>query len=158
HCVTGRLPALLKRFETTTLELWKRHGIRQAGFWTVMVGPGGNQDLHYLLAWESLAERETKWTKFASDPEWLAKRAESAKDGPIVAWVNNRFLNPTSFSSVKGRPSRHKGISSTRSVGAAPRPTHRGRSAATSRRYGLRRPPAGGRIRRVARSRCRASR
>src|SRR5262249_20687224 len=23
HCVTGRLPALLKRFETTTLELWK---------------------------------------------------------------------------------------------------------------------------------------
>jgi hypothetical protein len=67
HCVTGRLPALLKRFENTTLELWKRHGIRQAGFWTVMVGDGGNQDLHYLLAWESLAEREAKWNKFASD-------------------------------------------------------------------------------------------
>ena len=68
HCVTGRLPALLKRFETTTLELWKRHGIRQAGFWTVLVGDGGNQDLHYLLAWESLAEREAKWNKFVSDP------------------------------------------------------------------------------------------
>src|SRR5499427_8511383 len=66
HCVTGRLPALLKRFETTTLELWKRHGIRQAGFWTVLVGDGGNQDLHYLLAWESLAEREAKWNKFMS--------------------------------------------------------------------------------------------
>ena len=61
HCVSGRLPALLKRFETTTLDLWKRHGIRQAGFWTVLVGDGGNQDLHYLLAWESLAEREAKW-------------------------------------------------------------------------------------------------
>jgi hypothetical protein len=24
HCVTGRLPALLKRFETTTLGLWQR--------------------------------------------------------------------------------------------------------------------------------------
>ena len=57
HCVTGRLPALLKRFESTTLELWKRHGIRQAGFWTVLVGDGGNRDLHYLLAWESMAER-----------------------------------------------------------------------------------------------------
>ena len=78
HCVTGRLPALLKRFETTTLELWKRHGIRQAGFWTVLVGDGGNQDLHYLLTWESLAERETKWNAFASDPEWLAKRAEAS--------------------------------------------------------------------------------
>ena len=53
HCVAGRLPALLKRFETTTLELWQRHGIRQAGFWTVLVGDGGNQDLHYLLAWQS---------------------------------------------------------------------------------------------------------
>ena len=85
HCVTGRLPALLKRFETTTLGLWRRHGIRQAGFWTVLVGEGGNQDLHYLLAWESLAERETKWNKFASDPDWLAKRTESERDGPIVA-------------------------------------------------------------------------
>jgi hypothetical protein len=101
HCVTGRLPALLKRFETTTLELWKRHGIRQAGFWTVLVGDGGNQDLHYLLAWESLAEREAKWNKFVSDPEWLAKRAESERDGPIVASIKNMFLQPTAFSAVK---------------------------------------------------------
>ena len=101
HCVTGRLPALLKRFENTTLKLWDKHGIRQAGFWTVMVGSGGNQDLHYLLAWESLAEREQKWTKFASDPEWLSKRAESEKDGPIVASINNMFLQPTTFSAVK---------------------------------------------------------
>ena len=28
HCVAGRLPALLKRFETMTLGLWQRHGIR----------------------------------------------------------------------------------------------------------------------------------
>ena len=101
HCVTGRLPALLKRFETTTLEIWKRHGIRQAGFWTVLVGPGGNQDLHYLLAWESLAEREQKWSKFAVDPEWIEKRAESEKDGPIVASIHNMFLQPTAFSAVK---------------------------------------------------------
>ena len=31
HCVPGRLPALLKRFETITLGLWQKHGIRQAG-------------------------------------------------------------------------------------------------------------------------------
>ena len=101
HCVVGRLPALLKRFETTTLELWQRHGIRQAGFWTVLVGEGGNQDLHYLLAWESLAERETKWNKFATDPEWLSKRSESERDGPIVASITNMFLQLTAFSAVK---------------------------------------------------------
>ncbi|MBL8839636.1 MAG: NIPSNAP family protein [Alphaproteobacteria bacterium] len=100
RCVPGRLPALLKRFETITLKLWERHGIRQAGFWTVAIGES-NQDLYYLLQWESLAEREKKWAAFASDPEWIAKRAETEKDGAIVANVSNQMLQPTSFSSVK---------------------------------------------------------
>ncbi len=100
HCVPGRLPALLNRFETITLALWERHGIRQAGFWTVAIGDS-NQDLYYLLAWESLAEREAKWDAFATDPVWLAKRAETEKDGAIVASVHNQILQPTSFSSVQ---------------------------------------------------------
>ena len=100
HCVPGRLPALLQRFERTTLALWQRHGIRQAGFWTVMVGES-NQDLYYLLEWDSLAEREQKWGAFMGDPEWLAKRAESERDGPIVASLSNAFLQPTTFSAVK---------------------------------------------------------
>ena len=100
HCVPGRLPALLKRFETITLGLWERHGIRQAGFWTVAIGDS-NQDLYYLLEWESLAERDQKWAAFAADPEWLEKRAETEKDGQIVASVNNQILLPTAFSSVK---------------------------------------------------------
>jgi len=100
HCVTGRLPALLKRFETVTLKLWEKHGIRQAGFWTVVVGTS-NHDLYYLLAWESLAEREKKWNAFMTDPTWLAARAESERDGPIVASISNTILQPTAFSSVK---------------------------------------------------------
>ena len=100
HCLPGRLPALLKRFETITLGIWERHGIRQAGFWTTLVGTS-NQTLTYLLAWESLAERETKWTAFQSDPEWLSIRAESEKDGPINATISNAFLSPTAFSALK---------------------------------------------------------
>src|SRR5580693_8122940 len=67
RCLPGRLPALLKRFETITLKLWEKHGIKQAGFFTTLVGES-NQELTYLLAWESLAEREKKWTAFQSDP------------------------------------------------------------------------------------------
>jgi hypothetical protein len=100
HCLPGRMPALLKRFETITLGIWERHGIRQAGFWTTLVG-SSNQTLTYLVAWESLAERETKWNAFVADPEWLAKRAETEKDGAIVNYITNEFLAPTSFSSVK---------------------------------------------------------
>ena len=36
RCVPGRLPALLKRFDTVTLKLWEKHGIRQAGFFTTL--------------------------------------------------------------------------------------------------------------------------
>jgi len=99
HCVSGRLPALLNRFDTITLKLWEKHDIRQAGFWTTAIGES-NQALYYMLAWESLAEREQKWDAFASDPEWLEKRAETEKDGAIVASLSNQILQPTSFSSV----------------------------------------------------------
>ena len=57
HCVPGRLPDLLKRFDTITLKLWEKHRIQQAGFWTVGIG-SSNQDLYYMLKWETLQERE----------------------------------------------------------------------------------------------------
>jgi hypothetical protein len=99
-CIPGRLPALLKRFEEHTLKIWDKHGIKQAGFWTVLVGEG-SQDLHYLLAWESLAERERIWNVFQADPAWHKARDESEKDGPIIANIKSSFLRPTAFSAVK---------------------------------------------------------
>jgi hypothetical protein len=100
RCVPGKLPALLNRFANITLKIWERHGIRQAGFFTTVIGES-NQELTYFLAWESLADRETKWNAFQADPEWHAKRAETEKDGPIVANVLVQMLAPTAFSSVK---------------------------------------------------------
>ncbi|WP_428672652.1 NIPSNAP family protein [Reyranella sp.] len=100
RCVPGKLPALLNRFANITLKIWERHGIKQAGFFTTLIGES-NQELTYFLAWESLADRETKWNAFQADPEWHAKRAETEKDGPIVANVLVQMLAPTAFSSVK---------------------------------------------------------
>ena len=100
RCVPGRLPALLNRFATVTLKIWEKHGIKQAGFWTTLIGES-NQELTYFLAWESLADREKKWAAFQSDPAWIAARAETEKDGPIVANVAVQLLTPTAFSSVK---------------------------------------------------------
>lgn len=100
RALPGRLPALLARFEIHTLRIWNRLGIRQAGFWTTLVGDS-SYDLTYLLAWESLADREVKWTAFLADPEWQLVRAESERDGPINANIHNQMLQPTSFSAVK---------------------------------------------------------
>ncbi len=61
----------------------------------------GNHDLHYLIAWESLADREKKWAAFQADPAWISARAESERDGPILANVKSMLLTPTAFSTVK---------------------------------------------------------
>ncbi len=100
RCVPGRLPALLNRFKTATLKLWEKHGIRQDGFFTTAVGPSSNA-LTYLIAWESRAEREAKWSAFVGDPEWIAAKEASEADGPIVENVANQLLKPTAFSAVK---------------------------------------------------------
>lgn len=100
RCVPGRLPNLLKRFTDVTLALWDTHGIRQAGFFTTVIGQS-HQELTYFLAWESLAEREQKWTAFMTDPAWLSARAESEKDGQIIENIVSQLLAPTAFSSVK---------------------------------------------------------
>ena len=100
RCVPGRLPALLQRFETVTLKLFEKHGIRQAGFFTTLIGES-NQELTYFLAWDSLAERETKWSAFQTDPEWIEARAKTEADGQIVGNIVNQLLVPTAFSSVK---------------------------------------------------------
>ena len=100
RCLPGRLPALLKRFVTVTLKLWAKHGIKQAGFFTTLIGES-NQELTYFLAWDSLADREKKWAGFMSDPDWMSARAKSEEDGQIVANIVSQLLVPTAFSSVK---------------------------------------------------------
>ena len=100
RCIPGRLPVLHKRFEQSTLPLWDRHGIRQVGFWTIVIGDGSH-DLYYMLEWKDMAERQQKWGAFAADPEWIAKRADSEKDGPILANITSSFLAPTAYSRLK---------------------------------------------------------
>lgn len=101
HCVPGRIPALHARFAKATLKLWKKHGIRQVGFFTDIIGQNCSAKLTYLLQWKDLAEREQKWNAFASDPAWIAARTESEKDGPIIGHVENSILAPTDYSKLQ---------------------------------------------------------
>ncbi len=100
RCLPGRLPALLKRFEDVTLKLWEQHGIRQAGFFTTVIGESNN-DLTCILKWESMADRERGWTAFQSDPDWIAARSKSEESGQIVGNIVSQFLTPTAFSALK---------------------------------------------------------
>src|ERR1700704_6058618 len=91
RCLPGRLPALLKRFETVTLKLWEKHGIRQAGFFTTLICES-HQELTYMRAWESHADSEKKWTVFQADSDWIAARAQSEADGQIIGNIVSQLL------------------------------------------------------------------
>ena len=97
--VSGKLPALLERFGTFTVEKWKQHGFRLVGFWTPLLGEKSNQVV-YMWAWESVEERTSRMAPWRADPERAKKWAESEKDGPLVKRVYNQLMDPTAYSQL----------------------------------------------------------
>ena len=94
-----RMKDINDRFSNHTTKIWERMGIRTVGFWENVIGP--NNTLTYILAWESLEERQKKWDAFTSDPEWLKITEETSKNGPIVLRVTNTIMRPTSYSAMQ---------------------------------------------------------
>lgn len=91
-CAPGKLPAVLKRFETTTLGLFEKYSIRRVTpVFTVAVGED-NMQVKYMLQWESHEERDRAWAAFRADPAWHKALAESDKDGPAVVRIANELL------------------------------------------------------------------
>jgi hypothetical protein len=93
----GKLGALSARFRDHTCRLFEKHGIKNVGYWVTSIG-GRNDELWYMLGYEDLAQREQAWASFLADPDWQKARADSEKDGPLVHHIENRILNPTSYS------------------------------------------------------------
>ena len=97
--VPGRMPAMHARFQNHTLGFFRKHGIGVVGFWEAIVGT--TNILHYVLQFNDLAHREKVWNAFMADPDWHRVRAESEKDGPIVARVRNELWRPTPYSPMQ---------------------------------------------------------
>lgn len=96
----GRMADIKNRFAEVTMRLFERHGIKVIGFWQPVFGPSMNE-LYYIVAYEDLAHRERAWHAFVNDPEWIQAKAESEKNGQLVADVANRILKPTEFSPLQ---------------------------------------------------------
>ncbi len=93
ECVPGKVARVLQRFREDAFPIWNEIGIRPLGFWTTLIGDH-DQALHYILAWDNLAQRETKWQLFATDPRWQAAKLRSETEGPLVTRISNTMLRP----------------------------------------------------------------
>ena len=96
----GKIANITDRFGGFTCGAFKKQGFRQVGYWHNAIGANDHQ-LIYMLAWESLNERVTKFDTFAKDPDRARVFGESEKNGPIVEQVSVTILRPTAFSPMK---------------------------------------------------------
>ncbi|MDX3911539.1 MAG: NIPSNAP family protein [Sphingobium sp.] len=77
--VPGRLDVALERFEHHLPALFADHGINNVGRWIVTAGPSGPMFV-YMMAYATLADRETQWALFYSDPRWPQIRLQTQGD------------------------------------------------------------------------------
>jgi hypothetical protein len=95
--VPGRMPALVQRFRDHTLGLFADHGMECMFISLTELGDNSNNELVYVMAFDSYADMAAKWAAFMADPDWQRVRRASEVDGPIVASIRRRVLNPAAF-------------------------------------------------------------
>jgi NIPSNAP protein len=104
YAAEGKLEALHARFRDHTNAFFKKHGMDIVGFWVPIDGATGaatGNTLVYILSYPSLDARKKSWDAFGADPEWIAVKAESEKNGKLVDKVDQVFLSPTDYSPLK---------------------------------------------------------
>lgn len=118
----GKMEALKKRFETMSIPLFEKHGIKVIGFWEGGSIPSDAEriqtedgivvitkdtefdgsELVYMVAFDNIEERDKAWKDFLIDPEWHRLRSESeATEGKMVLGEQTKMLRPTGFSPLK---------------------------------------------------------
>lgn len=102
----GKLQALHKRFRDHTMKLFSKHGMTHVAYWTPTPSqPNADTTLIYILAHESEAAGQASFTAFRADPEWVAAKSASEKDGsltlPQPEGVKSVYMQATDFSALR---------------------------------------------------------
>lgn len=98
----GKLAALDTRFRDHTMDIFKKHGMTNGRYFhPVDADKGSANTLVYWLRHGSREAATASWKAFQADPEWIAFRTASEKDGKLTVSVKSIFLRPLDFSPLK---------------------------------------------------------
>jgi hypothetical protein len=100
HLNDGKEPLILARFRGKEREIFVRHGMHPVAYWVPTDEPLAGRTLIYLMRHKSRAAADASWKAFSADPEWVAIKAESEKDGPFVKLHESTFMTLTDFSTA----------------------------------------------------------
>ncbi|MGV3559094.1 NIPSNAP family protein [Larkinella arboricola] len=98
----GKLNDLIARFKNHTINLFKKHGMTNIGYWlTTQPDETGQSKLVYILSHPSEAEGKKHFDEFRTDPKWVKAKAESEKNGPLTTKVESVYMKPTDYSPIQ---------------------------------------------------------
>src|SRR5262245_15463904 len=102
YAAPGKLEELHARFRNHTMKLFKKHKIEVVGFWGPTEKEAGSENkLVYLVVFPSRAARDQAFDNFRADPEWIAVRTESEKNGKLTEKIDSLFLMTSDYAPVK---------------------------------------------------------
>jgi NIPSNAP len=96
HVYTGKLPELVRLYETEGNAIQQEHLGSFVGAFTTDVGEPSTYT--HMWAYESFADREERRARLAADERW---RAFLPKIQPLIHTQRNRIMVPTSFSPLR---------------------------------------------------------
>jgi len=94
HTYPGRLQAICGRFANLTLGIFPNHGIKVTEFW---VDATGKDTICYLCEFADEKAQKAAWDSFERDPAWVAGKAASEADGPIVERIESYSMTRAEF-------------------------------------------------------------
>ncbi len=98
---TLTLARKIKMFNESEIGIFRRLGMRPVFFGETIVG-AKMPNLVYMLAFDSLAHRESAWSAFGGDPEWKELRSKAGNsDAELVSNISNAILRPLPFSQIR---------------------------------------------------------
>ena len=101
HLNPGKLPLILNRFRTAETKIFARLGMHNVAFFSPTdetTNANSADTLIYILRHTSREAARESWAKFSKDPEWVALKAASEKDGAFVNKHESTFMKLTDFS------------------------------------------------------------
>ena len=98
HLNEGKQALILDRFRSKETEIFARYGMHGVGYWVPTDEPLAGRTIVYMLRHKNREAATESWAKFTADPEWVALKAESEKDGAFVKLHESTFLKLTDFS------------------------------------------------------------
>jgi hypothetical protein len=89
-----KMDAIQERFSKHTFTIFKRLGMKVNDFW---VDANNEPKLYYTMEFNDMDERNTLWTAFKQDSEWIEVKQKSEEAGSIVKEVQEIFMNRPAY-------------------------------------------------------------